>query len=529
MAAPSLLTPVAALRDRVAGLGGRWRLLLALVLGGLTTLALPPVHAVPVLLVTLPLLLWLIDGTPRLRSAFLVGWVFGTGHFATGFYWIANALLIDPERFGWMIPFAVGGLGAFIGLFPGFAAMAARAGGDRGPARVLLFAAAWAALEWVRGWILTGFPWNPVASVWMPADAVLQTTALVGTYGLGLLTVFAFGSLALLGDRAAQTGRAGWATVVAAWAVLAVLTGWGSWRLAGAEVAMVPDATIRIVQPNIDQKDKWKADQRDANLMTHVELSQQEGFADLTAVIWPETAASFAVNTDEGRRRLIALAAPPGGVLVTGAPRITPQGEEPFQVWNSLAVIDDEADILATYDKMHLVPFGEYVPLRGILPIDKITPGSTDFSFGQGPRLIDVPGLPAAGPLVCYEVIFPGQIVLDGPRPGWLLNVTNDGWYGISAGPYQHFATSRLRAVEEGLPLVRAANTGISGIIDPYGRVVASLDLGVQGIIDGALPQALPPTPYARGGNAIALALAALLAGCALWLRPRRRELLDPA
>lgn len=517
-------TRLGGLKDRIAGLTGWRRLALAFGLGVLTTAALPPVHAVPVLLLTLPLLLWLADGTARPRQAFLVGWVFGLGHFASGLYWISNALLIDPTRFGWMIPFAVGGLGALLGLFPAAAVAVARLAGTTGPGRVMLFAAAWTVFEWVRGWVLTGFPWNPLASVWMPADTVLQSTALIGTYGLSLLTALAFAMPAVLGDRAAGAVR----MVAAAWGVLAVLTLWGGWRLATAEVATVPGAVLRVVQPNISQHEKWKADQRDANLMTHVELSQRDGFADLTAVIWPETAASFAINTDAPRRHLAALAAPPGGVLLTGAPRVTPPGEQPFRIWNSLVALNGDAAIVGSYDKMHLVPFGEYVPLRGILPIDKITPGSTDFSFGEGPRLMSVPGLPPAGPLVCYEVIFPGAIVLDpAHRPGWLLNVTNDGWYGISAGPYQHFATSRLRAVEEGLPLVRAANTGISGVIDPYGRVVASLALGTQGIIDSPLPAALAPTPYARGGNAVPLTLALLLGGCALWLRPRRLELFD--
>lgn len=287
---------------------------------------------------------------------------------------------------------------------------------------------------------------------------------------------------------------------------------------------------IRIVQPNIPQIDKWKQDKRDDNLLRHVELSRQDGFAELDAVIWPETAAPFAINLDHERRRFAAHAAPPGGVLLTGAPRMTPRGTEPFQVWNSLVALAPDGTILDAYDKMHLVPFGEYVPLRDVLPLEKITAGATDFSFGTGPRLMSLPGLPAAGPLICYEVIFPGQIVSDSARrPGWLLNVTNDGWYGISAGPYQHWATARMRAVEEGLPLVRAANTGISGVVDPYGRVVAQQALGTAGIIDAALPPALTPTLFARGGNFIPLIMAAIIGLFALWLNIARRRIFDTA
>ncbi|WP_404383362.1 apolipoprotein N-acyltransferase [Caenispirillum salinarum] len=518
------------LKDRTAALTGWTRAGLAVLLGMLTTLALPPVHAMPVLLVTLPLLVWLIDGTKSWRGALGIGWLFGLGHFATGFYWIANALLIDAERFGWMIPFAVGGLGGLMAIFPAAAAALARLAGTSGPARVLTLAAAWGALEWVRGWFLTGFPWNPLASAWMPVDAVLQTTAFVGTYGLSLLTMLAFAALALVGDRPDPDRRPGLATIAAAWGVLAVAAGLGAVRLATADVAPADGPRLRIVQPHIPQIDKWKQDKRDDNLLRHVELSQQDGFAELDAVIWPETAAPFAVNLDHERRRLAAHAAPPGGVLLTGAPRMTPRGDAPFQVWNSLVALKPDGTILDTYDKMHLVPFGEYVPLRDVLPLEKVTPGSTDFSFGTGPRLMTLPGLPPAGPLICYEVIFPGQIVLDAAnRPGWLLNVTNDGWYGISAGPFQHWATSRLRAVEEGLPLVRAANTGISGVVDAYGRVIAVQPLGTAGVVDAVLPPALAPTLYARGGNFIPLAGAAALAACAFWLRMRRRQFCDAA
>lgn len=530
---PETLRPagrLSRLRDRVSGMTGWRRAGLALLLGALTTLALPPVHAIPVLLLALPGLVWLVDGTKSWRGALLVGWLFGLGHFATGFYWIANALLIDAARFGWMIPFAVGGLGALMGVFIGAATAVARLAGPQGPGRVLLLAAVWCALEWVRGWFLTGFPWNPLGSVWMPVLPMLQPAAWVGTYGLSLLTVLAFGLPAVLGDAPAAVRRLGLRTLAAGWAAVAVVAVAGGVRLAASDPAMVPDVTLRLVQANIPQIDKWKADRRDANLATHVDLSRQPGLEEVDAVIWPETAFSWPVNLAHDRRATAALAAPPGGVLLTGAPRMTPQGTEPFQVWNSLVAITPDGRITGSYDKMHLVPFGEYVPLRNVLPLEKVTPGAVDFSFGAGPRLMRVPGLPEAGPLICYEVIFPGAVVpADGPRPGWLLNVTNDGWYGISAGPFQHFATARLRAVEEGLPLVRAANTGISGVVDPHGRVLARLGLGEQGIIDSALPAALEPTIYAIGGNKIPLALSAALAGIAFRLKRRVRLLCEPA
>jgi apolipoprotein N-acyltransferase len=212
---------------------------------------------------------------------------------------------------------------------------------------------------------------------------------------------------------------------------------------------------------------------------------------------------------------------PPGGVLITGAPRTDPAPLEARHVWNSLAVIDRAGTLVGTYDKFHLVPFGEYVPLRGVLPIDKITPGNVDFSAGPGPQTLVLPGLPAVGPLICYEVIFPAAVVDAAHRPAWLLNLTNDAWYGRSSGPYQHFAIARTRAVEEGLPLVRSANNGISGVVDPYGRVTAQLGLDAVGVLDAALPKPIEPTLYARFGDLLYAAMlgAALLAVIALRRR----------
>ncbi|MBF0394337.1 MAG: apolipoprotein N-acyltransferase, partial [Alphaproteobacteria bacterium] len=215
-----------------------------------------------------------------------------------------------------------------------------------------------------------------------------------------------------------------------------------------------------------------------------------------------------------------AAAVPPGGLLLTGAPRATPPGE-PFRVWNSLVVIDERAGVAGIYDKVHLVPFGEYVPLRGVLPIAKLTHGSTDFSSGGALATLDLPGLPPVGPLICYEAIFPGRVTAADRRPAWLLNVTNDGWFGISAGPHQHLASARLRAIEEGLPMVRAANTGISAVADGHGRVVATLGLGERGVLDAPLPNDLSPTPYARLGDTVPLSVAALLAALSLLTRRR--------
>ena len=228
-------------------------------------------------------------------------------------------------------------------------------------------------------------------------------------------------------------------------------------------------------------------------------------------MLWPEAAATFLIERDAARRAAIAAVAPKGGYVVTGALRANPAPAPPAQIWNSIEAVDHDGAIRAGYDKAHLVPFGEYVPLRDVLPLKKITPGTIDLSAGPGPRTIALPGLPGFAPLVCYEAIFPGAVADPAARPSWILNVTNDAWYGRTSGPFQHFAIARTRAIEEGLPLVRVANNGVSGVVDPVGRIVARTGLDAIGYADIALPAAGPRTLYGRAGDWMFLLL--LIAG----------------
>ncbi|MBW7852313.1 MAG: apolipoprotein N-acyltransferase [Rhodospirillales bacterium] len=490
----------------IRGLGGWRRRLLAIALGAAAALALPPLHWVPVLWLAFPGLVWLADGGTGRRGAFGAGWWFGFGHFSAGLYWVSHALLTDPARFGWMIPFAVFGLGGVLAVFPALAVLAMRLSGARGAGRVSVLAGAWTIGEWLRSWMFTGFPWNLTGTVWMPSDAMLQFAALTGAYGLSLVTVLAAALPAVLGDPWPAARQ--WGAAAAGIALLAVVWAGGALRLATADSGYVDGVRLRLVQANIAQNHKWRDDLRRRNLADHVALSRAPGFEGATHVVWPETAAPYFLTTDAGARQAVASAAPPGGAVLTGAPRATPPGEAPFQVWNSLIAVDPSGAVTGVYDKAHLVPFGEYVPLRGLLPIAKITHGGTDFSAGPGPRTMAVPGLPPFSPLICYEGIFPAAVVGDGARPAWLLNVTNDAWFGFSAGPYQHLAAARMRAIEEGLPLVRAANTGISVVTDAYGRVVAGIGLGKRGVVDSGLPAPLVGlTPFAWLGVAVPLLL----------------------
>lgn len=495
-----------ALADRLAALSG-WRRRLTLVgLGAGGALALPPLSLVPVLLLSLPALVWLFDAAPTRRAAFGVGWWWGCGWFIVGLYWISYALLIDAAKFGWMIPFAVFGLSGLLALFMGAATLAARLVGARGAGRVAVLAGLWTVAEWLRSWMLTGFPWNSLGSVWEVSLPVLQLGALTGLWGLSLLTALAAMAPALLADPPSPRRLA----LVVLLSVLMPLAAWGGGTL---RLALVPPAqtglTLRVVQPHIPQGTKWLEDRREGHLFDAVALSRGTSLDGVAAVIWPEAAAPFFLNLDDAHRAYAALAAPPGGLLLTGALRIAPRGETPFRLWNSLYAVAPGGATVALFDKAHLVPFGEYVPLRWLLPINKVTHGSTDFTPGPGPRTLTLPGLPPVAPLICYEAIFPGQVVgRDQPRPEWILNITDDGWFGLSAGPYQHLAAARLRGIEEGLPLVRAANTGISAAFDPLGREVARLGLGERGSVDVALPRSVAVTPYGRFGDTLPLALA---------------------
>lgn len=514
---PPLTNPaisLTGLRERVLGLGGWRRALFAVVLGVLAATALPPLHALPLLIPAFAGLVWLLDGARTARTGLFLGWCFGAGYFLAGLHWIVEPLLVDPARHAWLIPFALlglsGGLAIFTALTCGAAVILRQRGLISGPGRIFALAALWTLLEWVRAWIFTGFPWNLLGYVWSPSPAMLQTASIAGVYGLSMITVLAAAMPALLGDPSGNSLKRRLALVVACTGLLPVaLFAYGTVRLGSAPLPgteTVADIRLRIVQANIPQQLKWQADQRLPNLQKHVAMSRQPAADGIppTHVIWPETAVPFFLGNDDGARRLAAAAAPADGLLITGAPRseqIT-AGAGPRRFWNSVHAIDSTAAIQATYDKSHLVPFGEYVPLRGILPIDKVVPGQGDFTPGPGRRSLRLTGLPPASVLVCYEAIFPGAAVDRADRPRWILNLTNDAWFGQGAGPRQHFAISRMRAVEEGLPLVRAANTGISAVVDPYGRILARLDTGRTGILDSGLPVALEDPPlFARLGD----------------------------
>jgi apolipoprotein N-acyltransferase len=491
---------------RVVALAGWRRYGLAVLLGALAAAALPPVDMTPILLVSFGGLVWLADGNRNGRAAFALGWWFGFGFFAAGLYWIGVALTVDWAAFWWLFPIAEiaipAGLAIFTGLTLWLSDLASRVFRLSGTGRVCALAVSWVVFEYVRGHVFTGFPWNLMGYAWSGgfpgSTAMLQITSVVGIYGLSFLTVLA----AALPARLGAPSGARLAPTAAAALLIAGLGGFGAWRLAANPRADVPGVTLRLVQPSIPMTLFNNPDSLVADFHRLLGLTHAPGFNKVSAVIWAESMGPPFLHRDPAARAALAQAAPPHGVVITGTLRSDPPPGPMVHFWNSLAVVNRAGQILATYDKHHLVPFGEYVPLRDILPMNKITPGTVDFSAGPGPRTIDLPNLPPVSPLICYEAIFPEQVVQPGTRPQWLLNITDDAWFGFTSGPFQHFAISRVRAVEQGLPLIRDGNNGISAAVDPLGRVVARLGLDDVGILDVPLPKALPPTLYARFGDA---------------------------
>jgi apolipoprotein N-acyltransferase len=492
-------------------------------LGALGALAFAPTHLVPVLLVALPGLVILAESRRTRLGAFWTAWAWAWGHFIAGLWWIANALMMESDRLvvALLVPIAVPAIAALLALFVAVPTVLALALFPPGWSRLAGFSGLWTLGELARGVVLTGFPWNLIGSAWAFGALPVQGAALIGTAGLSLVTV-ALALLPLVWSRRAAAGGA---------AVLAGFAAFGLARLWAEEPPVQPVA-LRIVQGNIAQGHKWRDDLRAAHFRHYLALTaavpppSAEAGEGQEVVIWPETASPYLLVTDDLARDFAARALPRGAVLIAGTTRLErrEEGARPeVRVWNSLVALDDAGSVLGLYDKHHLVPFGEYVPLRWLLPLETIVPGNLDFSAGPGPRTLRLSGVevPPFSPLICYEVIFPGRVVAHGDRPTWLLNLTNDAWFGRSSGPFQHLAAARLRAVEEGLPLARAANTGISAVFDARGRTVGRLALGETGVLAAPLPGALPHTPFALVGGILPAGLAVLAVALAVALRIR--------
>jgi len=497
-------------------LAGGWRrALIAFTAGAASALALAPFNAWPILFLTFPILIWLIDGSGAGRwngvwHAAAAGWCFGFGYFVAGLYWIGYAFLVDAKTFGWLLPVAVAGLPAYLAIYTGLGVAAARLLWVRGGARVLALAVTMTAAEWLRGHLLSGFPWNTFGYALSEPLALAQGVSLVGIWGLTFLAVAIFATPALLADDRADT-RYPYLGVLLGLLLLAAIGGYGAARLANHPTQMVSGVKLRIMQPNLPQDAKFNYSAKAEVMARYLNLSnrltgpQSKGVHDANILLWPEAAFPFFLTREPDALAQIAALLAPDTELITGAVRAAePSASGHLRAYNSIYVIDPNGSIRGVYDKLHLVPFGEYLPFQALLEklgLQQLTKVTGGFLAGERRRTMDVPSAPKMLPLICYEAIFSGSAVPRGEQPGWIVNVTNDGWFGISSGPYQHFQQARMLAIAEGLPLVRAANSGISGVIDPLGRILNSLPLGVEDVLDAGLPRAIAPPFYARYGN----------------------------
>ncbi len=490
--------------------GGR-RAIIAFGAGALSALALPPFDLWPILFLTFPVLVWLVDGMPTARSFGIQidiwpGWWFGFGYFLAGLYWFGYAFhfVVDTARLGWLLPVAVLVVPAALALFTGAGLALARLAWPQSPLRILSLAASLTITEWLRGHVLSGFPWNTFGYALSEPLVLAQGAAWVGIWGLTFFSVVIFAAPAMLADDPLTTPRR-WLPCAGSFALLVILAASGAVRLSQHPTEeAVAGIHLRIVQPNMpDNDDAPTADAARNKLALYRALAsvatdnQPRGLSGVTHLIWPEDALPFYLLPPQTMNFL-----PNGTLLITGSLRLA--NDASHRIYNSAFVVNRDGTIISYYDKMHLVPFGEYLPLRGLLQqtgLARFIKVPQDLSAGDKRGALKAPGAPDFLPLICYEAIFPNDAASSGKRPGWIVNLTNDGWFGTSSGPEQHFQQARLRAIEQGLPLVRAANNGISAIVDPLGRIVAMLPYNTQGVLDGNLPRALPPTFYAVYGD----------------------------
>jgi apolipoprotein N-acyltransferase len=514
------------LRARLQAMRLRFRAPLAFGAGALCVLAMPPWDFTPALLAGFSFFYLLLAGLRGRFAPFGVGWLFAFGYFLTGLSWIGNALLVAGNDFSWAWPLEIAGLPALLALFPaaGFA-IAARFVRFEKFSGLISVAALVALCEWGRGHLLTGYPWNLFAYTWAGNLPVAQAAAWIGAYGLNFLTLV---WMALPGWLLLSRDSRRAKTLYACAVLLSFIAcfAFGAQRLKAHPDSLRSDIAARLVQANIPQDEKWDADKESENLRRHLALSWPQPVNDhvTTLVIWPETSLSdFVTDVPEARQAIAnVLSYYKGPVyLISGYLRHSEMPDGSARYYNSLAVFDRGMNLLTAYNKSHLVPFGEYIPFQKYLPLKPFVEFS-GFTPGNGPQTYDLPGVGALGMSICYELIFPGAVIgRHQERPDWIVNVTNDGWYGRSSGPYQHFAQGRFRAIEEGVPLVRAASTGISGVVGPTGRIIYESGLLTADGANVALPRRLEaPTFYSEYKDL--LFFIALAASFALWWRAQR-------
>jgi len=491
---------------------------LTFLLGACSALGFAPLFWFPFSFIGFSAFLFILSYYPfsQTKIVFWTGWFFGLGYFVVGLYWIALSLHVNWWKFGWLFPIAVLGIPAVGGIYTAVVAYLTNMIKEPGVLKYLAFGAFWSILEWIRGHIFPLFPWLLISDIWLFSPQIAQTLSVIGSYGLSLVTIYLLTLPALAKKEYALGG------------LCLITTLWfsGDQRLKNHPTEFDNDILLYLVQPNIAQDQKWSPENIKSNLEKLYLLSKNKLDKRLF-IIWPESGITFTVDSDSLVAKQLSTLLKKDDYLAFGEPRFSNEGGSQ-KVYNSLAILDNTGKIVGVYDKSRLVHFGEYLPLRTILPdwMTKLSYGSIDYSRGDGLRTLLLPNTPGFSPLICYEVIFPGEVTPHHcSHTSWIVNITNDGWFLNSSGPQQHFQMARARAIEEGVPVARVANTGISGLIDPYGRVIQALPYGIEGILIEPLPKPIPGrTLYVIWRDIPYLITIIFLLGAILWFGLYRKS-----
>ena len=470
--------------------------------GAIGALALPPFDLWPLIAVPLSAFAILLQSDLPLGRFAWRAFLIGFGYFVAGLWWLGVAFFVEPDQFAWALPLGVLGLPAVLACFPLAGMIAAQLISRTGISKFFALIIGLGGAEYLRSFLFTGFPWNSFGVTLASNVPLSQMASLLGQNGLDLLVIAIFSSPGFfIVSRKRREPLMAVALLVACFC-------FGEWRLSNAREAHVPDVRLRIMQPDMPLDDRFSGRYAAEIMQSYLTLStkgsypSQDGMAGITHLIWPETSFPFLIEDAPLARAQIASILPANGALITGAVRRERDASGKSRFFNAIMVLDQKGSIVVHADKVHLVPFGEYLPFADWLEklgIRQFVSAPGGFNAGPERVMLNAPGLPPFGPLVCYEAIFSNAVLPNSPsRPGLLLNVTNDGWFGITPGPSQHFALARLRAIEEGLPLVRAANNGISAVVDAYGRVEKRLALGEKGVLDADLPAAIDQPLFTR-------------------------------
>jgi apolipoprotein N-acyltransferase len=516
-----------------------WRRFLMLVVAGAVAgLSVPPLFVLPAIFVAFPFWVWALDGAERRTGigrifgpAFGIGFAFGWGYFTVAFHWLAWAFLLEggPLYLG-MMPFAILALAALIALFWGLASSLAHLFWSHGAWRIVALATFLTAAEYARGTLFSGFPFDLLGYSLTATSEMMQLASVIGVYGLTAIAALLALTPALIWPADGRDVATRLLPFVLGVAVIAAQIGWGHLRLTDTPVVPRTDMKVRLVQPMITEHANWALAKPPEIVSRLIELTTGSGgIADKTLVVWPESVFPFFMSQyPEGMARIGHMLSPTT-MLLTGAPREpdadTDNSDADNPGYNSLFAIDNKGEIVASYDKAHLVPFGEYLPFAGfwkLFGIRQFVQGTNGWAAGDGKRLFSAPNIPTFIALICYEAIFSGDLGADPDKAQFLVNVSNDEWFLGSIGPAQHAHHALLRAVESGLPMLRSTNSGVTFFADPLGRITASLPEGNPAVLDGVPAQKLPETIFDRFGEWPFFG--ALILGLALTLLTRRRR-----